>query len=277
MWTIALVVVTGCTNRASSPRGRLLVGVVAYGEEQQSLNRYDRFLTYLGESTQAIIELEPAHNELKAIERIESQTWSLAFAPPGLAAIAIAKAQYQPLFPLQGANTERAAIVVAQESAYQTLAELNGATVAFGQPGSATGYYLPLYDLYGLTLAEARFAPTPKTVLDWIASGEVDAGALSKAEFDRFRLDVTAAPLRVVHTSRNLPTGVVLVGPTVDRRQQELLRDVMNAAPPAIATEAGYVPNADVPDYRFFIEIVDKVKPIESQIRDRPARLFASP
>ncbi|MEM6447093.1 MAG: hypothetical protein AAF704_11095 [Cyanobacteria bacterium P01_D01_bin.123] len=82
LWTIALVVVTGCTNRASSPRGRLLVGVVAYGEEQQSLNRYDRFLTYLGESTQAIIELEPAHNELKAIERIESQTWSLAFAPP---------------------------------------------------------------------------------------------------------------------------------------------------------------------------------------------------
>lgn len=247
-WAIAFAAIAGCGHNEPAVRGRLLVGVVAYGEGQDSLDRYDRFCDYLSERTRAFVELEPAYNELKAIERVESQNWSVVFAPPGLAAIAIAKAQYEPLFPLQGSNSERAAIVVAEDSPFQTLTDLNGATVALGQPGSATGYYLPLYDLYGLTLAEVQFAPTPKTALTWIASGDVDAAAISKVEFERFSRELTSAPLRVLHSSRNLPAGVVLVGPNVDRLQQDLLRKVMNEAPPALASEAGYVPNATVPE-----------------------------
>ena len=46
--------------------------------------------------------MEPAFNELKAVEQIERGVWSIVFAPPGLAAIAMSKQQYIPIFPMQG-------------------------------------------------------------------------------------------------------------------------------------------------------------------------------
>ena len=47
----------------------------------------------------------------------------------------------------------------------QLALDLNGQAVALGQPGSATGYYFPLLNLYGLTLSKIRLAPTPKQAL----------------------------------------------------------------------------------------------------------------
>jgi phosphonate transport system substrate-binding protein len=71
----------------------------------------------------------------------------MVFAPPGLAAIAISQEQYFPLFPLEGIENVRSAIVVREDSSIKTLAELQDKAIAFGQPGSATGYYLPIYNL----------------------------------------------------------------------------------------------------------------------------------
>jgi phosphonate transport system substrate-binding protein len=122
---------------------------------------------------------------------------------------------------------------------------------------------------------EIRFSPTPKTVLKWVSTGEVDAGALSKDEFDRYQREVQT-PFRVLHTSRPIPGGAVLLGPTVDRNLQEQITKVMNSVPPAIAEAAGYIPNAEVSDYQYLIELIRKVKPIEANVLEKPAQLFVT-
>jgi phosphonate transport system substrate-binding protein len=119
------------------------MGTVSYDKGSQVLDQYLAFKDYLAQRTTSWVEVEPTFNEAKALERIRQQAWSLIFAPPGLAAIAIAEARYIPLFPLQGVNNRRSIFVVRQDSPIQNLVELQG---------SATGYYLPLYNLYGLSL-----------------------------------------------------------------------------------------------------------------------------
>jgi phosphonate transport system substrate-binding protein len=142
-----------------------------------------------------------------------------------------------------------------------------------GTPGSAVGYYLPLYDLYGLTLAEVRFSSTAKISLKWLEQNQVDAVALSEDEFQRDRQQFKPNEFRIIHKTRVLPSGVVLLSPTVERKQEEQIIRAMKQANAILTTDAGYIPNAKVPDYRQFITLVNKVKPLEVKLKNKPAIL----
>lgn len=263
----------------SSKGEELLIGLVSYDEGQEAINRYTKFNNYLGEKTGSLVRLEPTFNETQALERIHSREWSLVFAPPGLAAIAIAQNQYLPLFPLRGINNLRSILVVPKASPIRNLKELQGKTVALGKPGSATGYYFPIYNLYGLTLGEIMFAPTPKTVLEWVAQGKATAGALSMEEFLSYSPQLSQTEFRVLYTDPHyVPPGVVLIGPTIERNRQEQIRKVISEAPSVLAQSAGYVPNGPLPDYQYMISVVERVNSIfdggSAPIRLKPARLF---
>lgn len=270
-----ILLLAGCEQFKSNQKllGKLTIGLVVYGEGVSSVEQYQSFINYLQSQTQTIIELEPAYNEVKAVQQIQAQVWSLVFASPGLAAIAT-QSQYLPLFPLQGVNNRRSVLVVLKNSKIKTLTDLNGKTVALGQPGSATGYYLPLYNLYGITLAAVQIASTPKTILELIAKGEVAAGALSKDEFERYRSEFLPVELKILHASKAIPSGAVLVSPNIERNQQNSLQQAMNQAVPEIAQQAGYIPNAQPPSYKELVTFISKVKPIEAHIHERPAPLY---
>lgn len=272
--TQVLLLLASCKQFSSKPQqlGRLIIGIVAYGESV-SIEQYQSFIDYLQSRTQAIIELEPVYNEVKALQQIQNRVWSLVFAPPGLAAIAT-QSQYLPLFPLQGINNRRSVLVVLKSSNIKKLIDLNGKTLALGQPGSVTGYYLPLYNLYGITLAQVQIAPTPRNILELIASGKVMAGALSKDEFDRYRSEFLPIELRILHASQSIPSGSVLISPDIERNQQNSIQQAMNQAVPEIAQQAGYIPNAQPPSYQDLVAFIDKVKPIETHINEQPAPLF---
>jgi phosphonate transport system substrate-binding protein len=264
--------ISSCWQSADAPQDKLVIGLVSYDGGARSVDRYEKFKEYLSQQTQTFVELEPAYNELNAVEKIERGDWSIAFAPPGLAAIAIDKQQYIPIFPLQGTHNSRAVLVVRHDSSIRTLAHLHDKVVALGEPGSAAGYYLPLYDLYGLTLSEVRFAPTPKTVLEWLDRGEIDAGALSEEEFQRDRHQFETE-FRVLHTSRNIPPGLVLLNPNIAPTLRQSIEAAMRDAPPNLVSDTGYLPNVKVLDYQLFIELVGKVRPLERRVQRKPAVL----
>lgn len=267
------VLLKGCNDQQSQPINRLTVGIVSYGAGSNLLEKFERFRAYLATATQSVVELEPAFNELKAVEQIQRQVWSLVFAPPGLAAIAMGSQQYVPLFALQGSNNDQSVLLVQADSPIQSLGDLANQVVALGEPGSATGYYLPLYDLFGLTLEEIRFAPTPKVVLEWLEQGTIAAGALSEQEFQQYRNEFGSNKFRVLHESRTVPAGVVLLAPTVERNRQYQIENAMRNAPSSVIGDAGYIPEADLPSYDQFIKLVAKVQPLEERVRQKPAVL----
>jgi phosphonate transport system substrate-binding protein len=270
---LLIPILAGC-NSTTVNTEKLTIGVIGYGEEAVSVAKYQQLQEYLAQETNSIVELEPAYNELQALEQIRRNNWSIVFAPPGLAAVAIGQEMYLPIFPLAKVSSlERSVFVVREDSQINQISQLANQIVALGQPGSAAGYYLPLYDLYGLTLAKIIFAPTPEQLLNLLAQGKAVAGALSENEFERYRNKFSETKFRVFHTSRWIPAGVVLIGPTVDRNQQENIKTVMSQAPSELVSDAGYVLDAKIPDYQEFIKLVNKVQPIETQVNKQPAVL----
>jgi phosphonate transport system substrate-binding protein len=263
-----------CGSQETVPPEKLSIGVVSYGEGAGSIEKFQRLKEYLEKETHSIVELEPAHNELQAIEQIQGQRWDLVFAPPGLVAIALDQDRYIPLFPLATiSSTGRALLVVRAESPIQSLGDLSNQVIALGEKGSAAGYYIPLYDLYGLTLREVRFASIPKETLEWLSQGKIEAGALSEADFEKYRKEFSSTNFRILHTSRLIPSGAVLLGPNIDRNRQELIRQAMSEASADITADTGYLPTSLPIDYKTFVELVGKVRPLEERVRQKPAVL----
>ena len=270
---LLVLVLVGCNGTSQIRTEKITIGVVSYGDEIRSVNDYQPLQQYLAKKTQSIVELEPAYNELQATEQILRNRWSIVFAPPGLAAIAMEEELYTPLFPLENVTSlERSLFVVRDKSNIKQLTDLYNKRVALGQPGSAAGYYLPLYDLYGLTLAQVSFAPTPQKLLQWISDGKVAAGALSEKDFETYR-DQYNTKFRVLQKSRWIPSGVVIISNSIEIGLQEQIATAMSQAPSNIIADSGYVVDTKVPDYQEFIKLVKKVKPLEKQVTKTPVVL----
>jgi phosphonate transport system substrate-binding protein len=274
-FSLLFVFLCSCTASELSSQKKLVIGVVSYGKGSNVSDRYAPLKTHLESQLKSIIEIEPAYNEVQAVQQIERKAWDIVFAPPGLAAIAISEAQYLPLLPQSGGEKERSIIVVRQDSAIAQLNDLANQTVALGQVGSATGYYLPIYNLYGLTLAGIRLSPTPRTTLEWIKKGEVMAGALSITELNQYRGDFSPTQFRILYRdTHQIPSGSVLVGSTIERNAQEQIRKALETAPAPVAAAAEYVTNAKPPDYSYLIKVVKRVRPIAKRIKEKPAPLY---
>lgn len=271
-----LLVLAACVaDSTSNQQLQFVVGTISYGAEKEAVEKFSRFCQYLGEKTKNLVQFEPTFNENKALELIKHNSWSLVFAPPGLAALAKDKYQYSPLFSLQTDGNIRSIFIVRKDSPLQQLKDLQGKTVALGLPGSATGYYLPLYHLYGLTLAEILFAPTPSTVLEFVANNRAAAGAMSLEEFNLHRSKFSNVEFRILLSdSQNVPPGAVLISPKIDLNRQELIRRYMQEAPLNIIQDVGYVPNGKIPDYRYMIAVVNRVTSIAKNLNSQPVRLF---
>jgi phosphonate transport system substrate-binding protein len=286
LFILQLLLLTACAVKSLSRKSQgLSFGIVSYDEGEKVINRYTNFTQYLSDKTGSIVKLEPVFNENKALERIRSRAWSLVSADPGLAAIAISQNQYSPLCRLQGAGNLRSILVVRNDSPIRNLQQLQNQTVALGQPGSATGYFFPIYNLYGLTLAEIVLAPTPKTVLEWVAQGKATAGALSHKEFNYYSSQWNQTQFRILYIDpHEVPPGLILIAPNIEINLLRQIRQVMNEAPSIVAQEAGYVPNGPLPDYRYMISVVKRVRSIfpdefeqgATPLQMKPARLIDS-
>lgn len=273
--SLITVLLSACGSTGSKTQKRLTIGIVSYGEGQQSLEQFEDLKVHLEGSLKSLIEIEPAFNERQAIQQIERQSWDIVFAPPGLAAIAISQEQYIPLLPREGGIKGQSVIVVLDNSPAKSLKDLANQPLALGQEGSATGYYLPVFNLYGLTLSKVTLAPTPKAVLQFLEEGKAAAGALSVAEFEQYRSDFSSTKFRILfRDSHTVPAGSVLVGPTVERNFQKEIQSALEAAGSPVAASAGYITNADPPDYSYLIKVVKQVRPIAKRIKETPAPLY---
>ena len=270
-----LLSIAACTTEEPILNQRLVIGVLSYGQGKQTVERLSGFRQYLSENLKTIIELEPAFNERIAVERMKRKSWSLVFSTPGLAAMSIANYQYWSMFPLELDKASRSVIVVNQSSPLNKLQDLRNKKLALGQQGSATGYYFPLYNLYGLTLASIQFASTPKISLEWLSNGEVDAAALSLEEFNFYKSKLDSSQFRILFTdSHSVPSGSLLCSPLVEKKRADLIRNHLKKAPNSLIQQANYIPNASPPDYKYMISVVKRVNAIAKNIDSKPVRLF---
>ncbi|MEM8677158.1 MAG: PhnD/SsuA/transferrin family substrate-binding protein [Cyanobacteria bacterium P01_G01_bin.67] len=260
---IVIFTLTACESSPETTIGKYSVGVVNYGKNEKSLKQYADFQDYLATRLNSLIELEPAYNEVRALQQISNNKWDLVFAPPGLAAIAISRYNYEPLVSLEGRDKSRSVLISKETAPFQNRQDLKGQTIALGQKGSATGYYLPIYNLYGLNFSEVSFAPTPQAILQWLDQEKVTVGALSLAEYNLLKRDYAPNTFKVVYLDQhNVPPGAILISDRIERNQQEQIRLTLVETPSFIASSAGYLPNEPLPDYEYLIKVIKRVREV---------------
>lgn len=263
---IIIFTLTACDRPQEIEIRKYSVGVVSYGDNDKTLQQYADFKTYMGERLNSFIELEPAYNEVRALEQISSNKWDLVFAPPGLAAIAIEQHNYEALVPLEGQEKTLSVIVAKQDAPFQERRDLKGQTIALGQKGSATGYYLPIYNLYGLNFKKVEYAPTPQDILEWLNQGKVTVGALSLADYNVLRRNYKANTFKVVYLDKHdVPPGAILISDRLERNQQEQIIIALVETPSFIASSAGYLPNEPLTDYTYLIKVIKRVQFVLTQ------------
>lgn len=260
---IIIFTLTACDRPTVTKISKYSVGVVSYGKNEKSLKKYADFQTYIGTRLNSFIELEPAYNEVKALEQIKNKKWDLVFAPPGLAAIAIARHNYEPLVPLEGRDRSRSVIIAKQTSPFQKRRDLKGQIIALGQQGSATGYYLPIYNLYGVNFKDVLYAPTPQNILQWLEEDKVTVGALSLEDYNLFKRDYSPNKFKIIYLDKhNVPSGAILISDRLERNQQEQIRLALVETPSFIAATAGYLPSEPVTNYDYLIKVIKRVQDV---------------
>ena len=265
----------GCNKVNEGISQKLVIGVVGYGEKKRSFKQYSDLQDYLSIKLESIVEIEPTYNEIQAVKQISERRWDLAFASPGLAAIAIYQYQYQPILPLEGVEELRSVIVTNHDSPFKTRKDLNGASIALGQEGSATSYYLPIYNLYGLTLQKVLFSPTPQTSLEWLEQGKVASVALSLQEFNRHRQNFKPKQFRIINIDSHIvPSGAIIVSNQISSQKIQVIEKALDEAPSHIAASSKFLPNERPSEYRYLYQVIKKVKSISQRIGEQPALFY---
>lgn len=269
---IMVLALTACSDRTQETIiSKLNIGIVSYEAGSNSLVKSNDLKNYLGTQLSSVIEIEPAFNEVKALEQISQKRWDLVFAPPGLAAIAINDYNYEPVMSLEGRDNNRSVIVVESNAPFQARQDLGGQVIALGQKGSATGYYFPLYNLYGLKFTEVLFSPTPQAVLQLLQDDKASVGALSLAEYNLYRQDFSPNQFKILYVDKhNVPSGAILVSDRIERNQQEQIRMALSKAPSFISSSAGYLPTEKLPDYSYMTKVI---KRIQTVLKESPLML----
>jgi phosphonate transport system substrate-binding protein len=144
----------------------------------------------------------------------------------------------------KGIAEYRTVFIRRRDSDIRSLADLRGRKIAFEDPGSTTGYLLPLAILkdQGLdTLQIAPRAPAPAdgvgyafahdeiNIATWVARGITDAGAFSNQDWE----DIVRTPqplkmdLVVFHSSEPLLRSTILAGPGLSAEIKRRLKDIL--------------------------------------------------
>ena len=278
---IVLFLVPFLTTACSPPKNiqvdHLNIGIVNYESSDRSIEKYAALKAHLGTELKSVIELEPTYNEVQALSRIASKKWDLVFAPSGLAAIAVDRHNYLPVVPLEGINNNRSVIVIRQDAKFQTRQDLAGEAIALGQVGSAMGYYLPIYNLYGLTFSEILFAPTAKIGMSWVETEKVAATALSLEDFNRHRRELGSSKFRILYLDKHeIPSGAIVISENIERFKYEQITEILTNSPSHIAGSAQFLKNEELPNYQYLIEVIKRVELIAANINQKPANLYVN-
>lgn len=140
----------------------------------------------------------------------------------------------------------RSVVIVRSDSPYKTIKDLAGKSIAFGDPGSASGYQVPRYFLKeeGVVadsfFGKTSFSGSHENTVIGVLSGTFDAGATwysSEARSNMARMEhknmIRKGLWRIVWTSPQIPTSPWVVP---SKLPKEMKDDIKNALL-AMATE----------------------------------------
>ena len=252
---LAVLVTTACGGRQTSDvalcgsGARLRVGLVGAAEGRaqsaaQLLPDQDQFRLreLLTVASRCEVQLEPVLSSEQARLRLQSGDWDLAFLPPGLTALALEQGgSYGLVRQLGRRSNAKSQMLVRADSGFETRGDLRGRRLGVLPRGSLTGFYLPLFNLYGLRFSEVHYALSYAELRAMLTNGEVDVIAWDGS------LPIDSTRFKVLHEdSHVIPLGALALSQSLlQSDHQPFLRQLdenVTQLPPSLGYASGVIP-----------------------------------
>ncbi len=239
----------------------ITVGILTSPADYRELGDYLRkelvpanYFDYLqGKQVGIIIEGGKSLSYQEVKKRLAAKKWDIVFARSPMISRFSQKQSYSYLagmFP--GSPNYQSGIFVKANSPIRSINDIKSNTVvALGDFNSASGFYMPAYDLYG-KIFSAKIA-RGESPMSMVLQGKAEVGAAAIGD----KLKSNNSEFRIIHTSRNIPGSGVYLSPQL-ASQHEQMKQVLLAASKKITKKVNY---GDVPEpnYTEFDKITDRV------------------
>ena len=216
---------------AQEPEPAPLRFVVVPAENETTMFRQFLPVTRaLEKQLQRPIDLQIGHDVQAAVDALRYGEWDLAYIDPAQYCELAHAYQVQPVAKIRrnGQATYRSVLVVKKHSKWKNLADIVGARLALGQPGSSATHLIPLALLHQGDMSLSDFCKVSTLsnedeVALSVLVGDHDVGAMSMDVFHKY----APAGLRVLKASEAIPQFVLCASQSLSPSTIERIRKTL--------------------------------------------------
>lgn len=271
---------TGATAADGSKAKELVFATPPGTDDPEEQSIMENLSTMVGEASgQPVKNLQPA-DYLGVVEAVRNGSVDVAVLSQFSAALAYKTESVDPLL-VWGASTEPAAVCLARKDGdVQTPADLKGHQVAFVDPGSTTGYFMPksFFKKAGLTDGtdyKSIFAGSHDSAVLALANGSVDVACTARQLYPTFleKGILKESDITIIGKTDPIPVGIsVVVRKDLDNETRDALKAKLPAlmmADEKIAKTLGLKGEPAVdPEFSTYAPLVDVAESIGVNLQD---------
>ena len=277
----SLFAANACNSRRDKLKQIITIGMVHYQPIETSdiqLNIFEKEIER--QLPNVDVQLSGTTNYSRGAELICQGKWDISFALSPIVSAQAIDCGHIPLFQAYGGGTYYSALFVRSDSPLAQgfkLKDLADKSLALNQVGSASGFYFPLYELRGATLAKVGFLGDYDKIKSAVIAKEYDIGVAPSDLME----DETLFPVnsfKIIARSIDIPQGVILINPNLSSNLQRELKDVLSsidpkALPQGANEEPLYVTTAPLPNFDKVVEVVKTIDAIGDCYAHYPAQI----
>ena len=247
---VLLVLVVLCLLSACAPKRRVLnMAVVPVDDAISSQEKYQPFVDYIEAGVGMEVNFMPVVSYAAAVEALKYGHADMARLGPLAYVQAVAEAEVAPLVKAISKNTGEPfyySLIISLPD----LETLEGASFAYVDPGSMSGYGAPSVYIResGIELGKILFAGSHPAVIEAVKNGSVDAGAIADTRWLTALREgvITTDTLKIFATSDPIPYTLWAVQADMEPELREDLLITLLGMPEEIvfaigANEMGFV------------------------------------
>lgn len=245
-----------------TPQETIMIAVIPEDGAVSMADQYARFVGYLEGELGVDIEMLTVPDYSAVVEALKYDHVDIAYLGPFAYILATAETDVDAVVAgVKAGETQPGykAFILSRPG----LTDLNGATFAFVDPGSTSGYLIPnTYVIEeGIELGNVMFAGSHPGVIEAIKNGSVDAGAVADNRF-YYALEegvVEEGEIEIFWESDLIPGSPWVVQGDMDPAFRQALVDTMLAMPEdvvvsALLKDVRFAPVSDA-DYNFIRKV----------------------
>lgn len=228
---IAILFFLPFMHKTANASDDLVLAIHPYLAPEELIKKFTPIANYLSNKTGRNIKVKVGSNYEEHIQYIGQNKVDIAYMGPASYVNMVRKFGDKPVLArleIKGKSWFQGNIVTRQDSKIETLADLKGKRVAFGDPGSTMSYIVPHYMMYKAGVftdpeSKYQFLYSHDNVALGVLSGDFDAGAVKPAVFRKFE----AKGLRTIVKTPKISEHLFVTRSNLPVEQVKQLRSVM--------------------------------------------------